>query len=185
MTTPKIVNGIEVNRLVDAIDAIKQNPDVAKFAFRATNRWLDGTHNRATVKDFYGAGQEDASRTSPMVFDADEPPVLLGQNRGANPVEYLLVALSGCVTTSLIINAAAKGVKLEAVESRLEGDLDIRGMLKLDPQVAVGYQQIRFTFKIKSEAPRDQLEALVRLAYEGSPVYNTVSRGVPIKVELE
>jgi len=185
MTAPKIVNGVEVNRLFETIDAIKQEPGIAKFAFRAANRWIEGTHNRATIKDFYGAGQEDASRTNPMVFDADEPPVLLGQNRGANSVEYLLVALSGCVTTSLIINAAANGVKLEAVESRLEGDLDIRGMLKLDPGVAVGYQQIRFTFKIKSDAPRDKLEELVRLAYEGSPVYNTVSRGVPVKVALE
>ncbi|MFZ5450159.1 MAG: OsmC family protein [Thermodesulfobacteriota bacterium] len=184
MTPPKMVNGIDVDRLFNTIDAIKKKPDIAKFSFRASNRWLEGTHNRASVQGFYGGGQEDTSRTSPMVFDADEPPILLGKNQGANPVEYLLVALSGCVTTSLIINAAAKGVKLDEVESSLEGDIDIRGMLKLDPNIRAGYQQIRFKFKIKSDAPREQLEELVRLAYEASPVYNSVFQGVPIKVEL-
>ena len=119
----RIINGVNVDQLFSTIDLIKEKPEIAKFKFRATNKWVGATHNRATVKDFYGAGQEDDTRES-MVFHLDEPPVLLGKNEGANPVEYLLVALSGCLTTSLIAHGSAKGIKIRAVESRYEGDRD-------------------------------------------------------------
>ena len=116
----QLVNGVNTEQLFSTIDLIKENPDIAKFKFRATNKWINGTHCRGTIKDFYGALKEDNSRPS-VDYDMDEPPVLLGNNDGRNPVEYLLVALSGCLTTSLIAHASAKGIKINGVESRYEG----------------------------------------------------------------
>jgi organic hydroperoxide reductase OsmC/OhrA len=123
----KFVNGINVDQLFDTIDMVKQNPEIARFNFRATNQWIAGTHNQATVKNFYGAGMEDSSR-DPMVFELDEPPVLCGTNLGANPVEYLLAALSGCLTTTMVAHAAARGIEIRKVESRYE-ETDLRGFL--------------------------------------------------------
>jgi len=108
MEEQKFVNGINVTQLFSTIELIKEKPAMAKFKFRATNTWVDGTHNQAIIKDFYGAGQEDNSRT-PTLFELDEPPVLCGKNIGPNPVEYPLAALSGCLTTSLVAHAACPG----------------------------------------------------------------------------
>lgn len=112
MTKVKMVNGVNVEQLFSTIDQVKAHPKIAKFKFRATNTWVDGTHNQAIIKDFYGALQEDDTR-DPLIFELDEPPVLCGKNLGANPVEYLLVALSGCLTTSLVAHAAAKGIAVK------------------------------------------------------------------------
>ena len=180
----RVVNGVNVDELFSTIDLIKQKPEIAKFKFRATNKWVGGTHNRATVKDFYGAGQEDDTRES-MIFHMDEPPVLLGNNLGANPVEYLLVALSGCLTTSLIAHASAKGIPVKSVESRYEGDIDLRGFLGLSEDVKVGYQNIRVYFKIDADIPETQKEELVKLAQKYSPVFNTVFNQTPVSVQLE
>ncbi len=184
MTQEKKVNGLNVDQLFKTIELIKEKPEIARFKFRATNKWVDGTHNRATVKDFYGAGQEDTSR-EPMVFELDEPPVLLGKNLGANPVEYLLVALSGCLTTSLIAHASAKGIEIKGVESRYEGDLDLRGFLGLSEEVKVGYENIRVYFKINADVSEEQKEELIRMAQKYSPVFNTISSPVPVSVQLE
>jgi len=120
MSEQKFVNGVNVDQLFGTIDTIKQQPEIAKFKFRATNKWVNGGHNTTTIKDFYGAGQEDTTRTTPFVLQADEPPVLLGEDKGANPVEYLLAALAGCLTTSMVYHAAAQGIKIESVESSFE-----------------------------------------------------------------
>ncbi len=184
MADEKIVNGVNVDQLFNTIEQIKGKPEIAKFKFWATNKWIDGTHNRATVKGFYGAGQEDVSR-EPMVFELDEPPVLLGKNLGTNPVEYLLVALSGCLTTSLIAHASAKKIEIKGVESRYEGDLDLRGFLGLSEDVKVGYENIRVYFKIDADIPEKQKVELVRLAKKYSPVYNSIANPVPVSVELD
>ena len=184
MTQQKAINGINVEQLVNTIEAVKKMPEMAIFIFRAANQWIGGTHNRATVKDFYGAGQEDASR-EPMVFELDEPPVLCGNNRGANPVEYLLVALSGCLTTSLVAHASAKGIAIKRVESRYEGDLDLRGFLGMAPDVQVGYEQIRVFFKIDADVSEKQKEELVRMAKKYSPVFNTIANPTAVAVQLE
>jgi uncharacterized OsmC-like protein len=180
----QMVNGVDVGQLFSTIDLIKEKPEVAKFKFRAANRWIDGTHNRATVKDFYGALREDSSR-QPMVFDEDEPPVLLGKNQGANPVEYLLVALSGCLTTSLVAHASAKGIKIRGVESRYEGDIDLRGFLGISEDVKVGYQAIRVYFKIDADVSEAQKQELIMMAQKYSPVFNTISKSAPVAVELD
>lgn len=180
----RMVNGVNVDQLFSTIDLIKDNPKVAKFKFRARNRWMEGTHNRGTVKDFYGALQEDDSR-APANFDLDEPPVLLGKNKGMNPVEYLLVALSGCLTTSMVAHAAAKGIKIKAVESRYEGDIDLRGFLGLSEDVPVGYQSIRVYFKIEADISKEEKEELIRMAQKFSPVFNTIAKPVSVAVQLD
>ncbi|KAB2834994.1 MAG: OsmC family protein [Candidatus Brocadia sp.] len=184
MAQEKKVNGVDVEQLFGTIEVIKKKPEIAKFKFRATNKWIDGTHNRATIKDFYGAGKEDNSR-EPMIFELDEPPVLLGKNEGANPVEYLLVALSGCLMTSLIAHASAKGIKVKAVESRLEGDLDLRGFLGISEDVKVGYENIRVYFKIDADISEQQKEELIRMAQKYSPVFNSIANPVPVTVQLD
>lgn len=183
-TTEKILNGVNVDRLLGTIEAIEKQPELAGFRFRADNRWLDGGHNRSTIKDFYGACREDTSRAASFVFDNDEPAVLLGGDRGANPVEYLLHALAGCLTTSMVYHAAARGIRLHEVESHFEGDLDLRGLLGLSDQVRNGYRQIRVTFKVKGDAPRETLEELVELAQQRSPVFDTIKNPVDVQVRL-
>ena len=125
------------------------------------------------------------ARTGPFISDADEPPVLLGENRGANPVEHLLTALSGCLTTALVYHAAAMDIELDEVESKLEGDLDLRGFLGMSDDVRNGYESLRVTFKIKADAPPEKLEELCRIAQERSPVFDCVTNGVPVSVHLE
>lgn len=184
MANEKKVNGVNVDQLVQTIELVKEKPEMALFRFRARNTWMDGTHNRATVKDFYGALQEDDSR-APLVFEIDEPPVLCGLNLGANPVEYLLVALSGCLTTSLVAQAAIRGITLKKVESSYEGELDLQGFLGLSEQVPVGYKNILVSFNIEADISEDQKEELLRMARKYSPVYNSIAKPVPVTVQLD
>ena len=179
----KNVNGVNVEKLFQTIDAIKDNPKVAQFNFRAQNKWVAGTENRTTVTDYYGACQT-FTRSKPHTFVKDEPPVLLGNDKGANPVEYLLAGLAGCLTTSLVAHAAAKGIKLDSVESTLEGNIDLRGLFQMDENVNPGYESIQVNFKIESDAPKETLQELVELAKKSSPVCNTVTKPTPVNVKL-
>jgi uncharacterized OsmC-like protein len=181
--TQKIVNGVNVSQLFETIDNIKQNSEIAKFNFRARNKWIDGTENHTTVGDFYGACQTQR-RETPHTFIKDEPELLLGKDKGANPVEYLLAGLAGCITTSLVAHAAARGVKIESIESTLEGDIDLQGLLQIDKSVNPGYQGINISFKIESDASDEVLQELIELAKNVSPVVNTVSKPTPINVSL-
>jgi len=178
------VNGVAVDKLFGTIDAIKKTPVIATFKFRASNKWLDGGHNRTTIKNYYGT-QQDHERKEPFVLDADEPPVLLGNDQGPNPVEYALTALAACVTSSIVYHAAAKGIRLNSVESRLEGDIDLQGFLGLSKEVPRGYKEIRMYFKIDADAPDEKLEEIVQLGPTYSPVFDTITRAVPVKVKLE
>lgn len=178
------MNGVNVEDLFKTIDAIKATPGIAKFKFRLGNKWIDGGHNRSTVDNFYGA-LEDIERSQTFVLDADEPPILLGKDSGANPVEYLLHALAACVTTAMVYHAAARGIEIEEVESTLEGKIDLRGFLGLDPTVRNGYEGIRMHFKIKADASDEQLQELVRMGPTYSPVFDSVTKGVPVTVDGE
>jgi uncharacterized OsmC-like protein len=178
------VNGVDVDKLFGTIDAIKKTPVIATFRFRASNKWLDGGHNRTTIKNYHGA-QQDHERKEPFVLEADEPPILLGNDQGPNPVEYALTALAACVTTSIVYHAAAKGIRLNSVESRLEGDIDLQGFLGLSKEVPRGYKEIRMFFKIDADAPDEKLEEIVQLGPTYSPVFDTITRAVPVKVKLE
>jgi len=181
--TTKIVNGVNVTRLFKTIDSIKENGEIAKFNFHAQNTWIQGTKNRTTVNEYYGACKTH-TRSKPHVFVKDEPQILLGQDNGANPVEYLLAGLAGCVTTSLVCHAAARGIKIDSIESTLEGNIDLRGLLQIDKSVNPGYQGINISFKIESDASDETLQELIELAKNVSPVANTVSRPTPVSVKL-
>ncbi len=185
MSDTKTMNGVDIDQLFGTIEAIKHKAEIARFKFRASNKWVSGGHNCSTIKDFYGACEENTSRTSPFVLDADEPPVLLGEDHGANPVEFVLHALAACLTTSFIYHAAAQGVKIEELESQLEGDLDLHGFLGLSDNVRNGYENIRVTFKVKSDEPEEKLQELCELAQRRSPVFDVVTNSVPVSVKLE
>jgi uncharacterized OsmC-like protein len=147
MQEPRIRNGVNVDQLFGTLDAVKAQPELATFQFRASNRWMGGAHNRSTIKEFYGGGQVDQTRATAWELDAGEPPILVGTNEGPNPAEYLLHALAACLTTSLVYVAAARGVQLDEVESTLTGDMDVQGALGLSKEVPNRYENIRVTFQ--------------------------------------
>ena len=180
----QIINGVDVAGLMQTIDAVKADPTIAKFRFRLNNEWLEGGHNRSTLNEFYGAGQQH-QRPSSFLIHADEPVVLLGHDLAPNPAEYLLTALAACVTSSLVYHAAARGIKIEQVESQLEGDVDVRGFLGLDPSVRNGFQNIRMTLAIHADVTDEQLEELASLGTGFSPVFDSVTNGVPVTVRTE
>ena len=182
-TMEAIRNGVDTGQLFGTLDAVKAQPSLAKFQFRARNRWIDGAHNRTTIRDFYAAGQEDTSRSAEFVVDAGEPAILLGSDTGPNPAEYLLHALAACLTTSLVYVAAARGVHLTEVESTLEGDMDVQGALGLDDSYRNGFEQIRVSFRVAGNAPEDKLREVVERAKQRSAVFDMVTNGVPVSVE--
>lgn len=184
-TTEKIVNGVNVDKLMQTMDAIRKNPDSSKFNFRIDNYWIDGAHNRAIVGDFYGANQTHRRDRTFFTYDKSEHPVLLGDDRGANPVEYLLVGLAGCITTTLVYHAAARGITITQVDARLDGDIDIQGLLGMSDNVRAGYKNINIKLKVKGDAPKEKLEELVMLAERLSPVADVVSHGTPVSVGLD
>jgi uncharacterized OsmC-like protein len=181
---PKTVNGVAVDDLSKTVDAIKATPTIAKFKFRIRNQWVGAGQNTSTADTFHGAGREQ-SRPKPFVLEADEPPVLLGKDTSANPVEHLLHALASCLTTSMVYHAAARGIHIEEVESSLEGDIDLHGFLELDRNVRNGYQRIQVKFKIKSDVPDEQLQEICQLGPRHSPVFDSLTNGVPVSVTAE
>ena len=183
--TDTVRNGVDTQQLFGTLDAIKAQPELGSFQFRASNEWIDGAHNRTTIQRFYGAGQEDESRDEPFVIDAGEPAILLGKDTGANPAEYLLHALAACLTTSLVYVAAARKVRLTEVRSTLEGDMDARGALGLSDEVRNGFSRIRVNFTVKGDAPEEKLREVVTRAQQRSAVYDMVTNGVPVSVEVE
>jgi uncharacterized OsmC-like protein len=179
-----IRNGVDTKVMFGTLDAIKAQPGLGRFQFRARNEWIGGAHNRTTIKDFYGAGQEDASRDAAFVVDAGEPAILLGTDTGPNPAEYLLHALAACLTTTLVYVAAARGVHLTRVESTLEGDMDVQGALGLSVDHRNGFEQIRVSFVVEGDAPEDKLRQVVERAKARSAVFDMVTNGVPVAVDV-
>src|SRR6185312_12800794 len=177
-------NGVDTTVLFGTLDAIKSDPSLATFQFRARNRWIDGSHNRSTIRDFYGAGQEDGSRAAEFVVDAGEPAILLGTDTGPNPAEYLLHALAACLTTSIVYVAAARGVKLTEVESTLLGDMDVQGALGLSDEYRNGFERIRVSFRVKGDAPEEKLREVVQRAQRRSAVFDMVTNGVPVAIKV-
>lgn len=183
-TTMNHLNGVPVQKLMETIEAVGADASLGDARFRARNRWISGALNRSSIQGFHAAGAEDDSRREPFIYDNDEPPVLLGENRGANPVEYLLHGLAGCITTTFVYYAAAMGVELESVESMLEGDLDLRGLLGVAP-VKPGFQSIRVRMQVRSSAPEAKVREVMKIAQMRSPVFSTVSTPVPVRIDLE
>jgi uncharacterized OsmC-like protein len=184
LVTPTIRNGVDTEQMFGTLDLIKDQPELARFQFRATNQWIDGAHNRSTIQGFYAAGGEDASRTEAFQIDAGEPAILLGTDTGANPAEYLLHALAACLTTSIVYVAAARKVQLTSVESTLTGDMDVRGALGVSEEPRNGFERIAVSFRVTGDAPAEKLREVVERAKARSAVYDMVTNGVPVAVEV-
>ncbi len=178
------INGVNVDQLVATVNAVQENPDIARFQFRARNEWIDGGHSRTTIQGFYGAGQEDSSRSRPFVLEGDEPPVLLGNNAGPNAVEAVLHALASCLAVGFVYNAAVQGINVESLSFDLEGDLDLRAFLGLSEAVRPGFESIRLTYRVKSDAPRGKIEELCNYVQKTSPVLDIIRQPVPVTVAL-
>ena len=180
---PAPLNGVDTPNLFATIGVVKGAPELARFQFRASNRWQTGTHSRTTIESFSGAGGEH-KHASTFSYDADHPAVLVGADRAPTPVEFLLHALAACLTSGIGNIAAARGVALREVESTVEGDIDLRGILGLSDQVRNGYQAIRVHFRIAGDAPAEKLRAIVDQARARSAVYDVLTNGVPVEIAV-
>jgi uncharacterized OsmC-like protein len=178
---PDVLNGVDRAALFAVIDAVKEKPEIAQFNFRASNKWMGGDRNRTTIKDFTGACAEHREGVQAFVADNGEPEVLLGDDAAPNPVEWLLHALIGCVTTSTAYHAAAAGIAIDAIGSEIEGDLDLRGFLGLSPQVRKGYTAIRIRLRVRTDADADTIRGFVAM----SPVLDVVSRSTPVAIDVD
>jgi uncharacterized OsmC-like protein len=176
------LNGLDLTAMARTLNGLQADPQLARFQFRANNHWISGGENRSTIQGFFGAGVEDESRREPFVFTNGEPPVLLGNNEGANPVEFLLHALAGCVTTTTVLHAAARGIKITSLSTELIGNIDLQGLLALDDSVPAGYRQIEIKMDVRADCTEEELDDLLRFAQAHSPVCNTVCRPVPVVI---
>lgn len=178
------LNGVDVDQLLGTIRLVQEQPEIARFQFRAHSEWVDGGFSRTTIQEFYGAGREDSSRAAAFTLEGDEPPVLLGTNRAPNAVEAVLHALASCLAVGFAYNAAALGIRLETLSFDLEGDLDLHAFLGLSDQVRPGYDGIRVTCHLKADAPREKLQELRAHVERTSPVLDILRNPVPVSVEL-
>jgi uncharacterized OsmC-like protein len=176
-------NGVDTTTLFATIDAVKAAPEAARFQFRAHNEWVSGTHNRGVIHDYFGVGAERTHERT-FTFDADHPAVLVGRDNGPTPVEYVLHALAACLTAGLANIAAARGITLTEVRSTVAGDIDLNGILGLDPDVRNGYQNITVRFTVKGDAPAEKLRALVEQSRARSAVYDVITNRVPVTIEV-
>lgn len=178
------INGVNVDQLVSTIEAIKEDPGLAEFRFRASTEWIEGGHSRSRIQGFYGAGAEDNSRAEPFYLEGDEPPVLLGTNAGPNAVEAVLHALASCLAVGFIYNAAAQGIRVDALDFELEGEIDLHGFLGLSDEVRPGYKGIELTYRVESDAPREKVVELCEYVQRTSPVLDLLRNPVPVSVRL-
>jgi len=181
---PQPRNGVDTPTLFATIDAVGGQPELGKFQFRASNRWINGTHSRTRIESFSGAGAEHV-HAKELEFDGDHPAVLVGSDEGATPVEFLLHALATCLTAGIGNIAAARGVNLTSVESTIVGDIDLRGILGLSNEVRNGYQSIRVHFRIEGDASAEDLQRIVEQSRARSAVYDVVTRGVPVDITVD
>jgi uncharacterized OsmC-like protein len=183
ITDSPMRNGVDTATLFATLDAVKAAPAAAQFKFRASNRWVSGTHSRGTMDGFFGVGEERTHKR-PFTADVDHPEVLVGADNGPTPVEYVLHALAACLTAGLANIAAARGIELTEVTSTVEGDIDLNGILGLDPSVRNGFEQIKVSFNVKGNAPEEKLRALVEQSRSRSAVYDIITNQVPVSIEV-
>lgn len=174
-----MINGVNVDQQEETIQAVKSQPELAQFQFRAHNQWQGGGHNQIQTDTYYGTCQE-LQRNEPFALTADQPSTLLGTNKGPTPFEYLLTALSSCLTTSLVYQAAAQGITIDRLESDYEGDINLQGILGLNPDVRKGYEEIRVKINVDSNADKDMLRGLL----ENSPILDVIRNPTPVKIEF-
>jgi uncharacterized OsmC-like protein len=175
------VNGVKVERVMEIIESVEAEPDNAQFQFRLNNRWVEGGQNSSRIKGYYADGYEDESRTEPFIVHADEPSITAGGDSAPNPMEYVLHSLASCLTSTMVYHAAVQDIEIESAESSLEGDMDVRGMLGLSEQTRKGFHHVRVRMRVKSTASAETLKELAMF----SPVYDIVSRALPVELVLE
>lgn len=178
------LNGVNVDDLVETIEAVEGDANLARFQFRAHTEWLGGGRSRTRIKTFEHAGEDDTSREEPFVLEGDEPPVLLGDNEAPNAVETVLHALASCLSVGFVYNAAAEGIEVDSLDFDIEGDLDLRGFLGLDDDVRPGYRDIRVTYRVEADAPREELEKLCEYTQATSPVVDVLRNPVNVDVSM-
>ena len=176
-------NGVNVQALLDARDALKGSPEAPQFTWRASCKWVKGTHSQATVNNYFGLGEEQSHKTE-TTFEADHPEIFASEDRGITPIEYLLVGLSSCLTAGIASVAQNRGIQLRSVESKLEGQMDIQGILGMDSDVRNGYDDIKVTFKIDADAPKKEIEAIVAQSQKRSAVYDALTNPVNVTVDV-
>ena len=181
MTT--VNNGVNVQALLDAREVLKGAPEAAQFTWRASCKWENGTHSMTNVGSFFGLGQEQQHKTETS-FSADHPEIFASEDKGITPIEYVLVGLASCLTAGVAAVAQNRGVQLRSVESKLEGKMDIRGILGVDSDVRNGYDDIKVTFKIDADAPKKEIEAIVAQSQKRSAVYDVIANPVNVTVEV-
>ncbi len=180
------INGINVNRLIEIINVVEKNPGLARFQFRAKNTWMNGGHNRSIIKGFYGGNIEDNTRNESYIFENDQPLILLGSDKGANPLEYILNALAGCITDSIVYNAAAKGIQIDELESELEGNFDLRNLFVNHAKTDNSEDNIKVKIRITgNNLLQEQKEFLCELGKKSSPVYRIITKAFPVEVSIE
>ena len=183
MAMATVNNGVNVQALLDAREVLKGAPEAAKFTWRASCKWKNGTHSRSAVQNFFGLGQEQKHKTETS-FEADHPEIFASEDNGVTPVEYLLVGLASCLTAGVAAVAQNRGIQLRSVESTVEGKMDIRGILGVDSDVRNGYDDIKVTFKIDADASKKEIEALVAQSQKRSAVYDVITNPVNVNVEV-
>jgi uncharacterized OsmC-like protein len=181
MTT--VNNGVNVQALLDAREALKGAPEATKFTWRASCKWLNGTHSKTDVNGFFGLGQEQQHKTESS-FEADHPEIFASQDHAITPIEYVLVGLASCLTAGVAAVAQNRGIQLRSVESKLEGKMDIRGILGMDSDVRNGYDDIKVTFTIDADASKQEIEAVVAQSQKRSAVYDIITNPVNVTVEV-
>jgi uncharacterized OsmC-like protein len=182
--TPVPMNGVDTPKLLATIQAVGAQPELARFRFRANNRWVVGTRSESTMQDFFGAGAEHRHLAATKAT-GDHPAVLCGADTAPTPVEWLLHALATCLMAGIGNIAAARGIKLNKVEAKIEGDIDLRGLLGLSNEVRNGYQGIKVSFEIDGDASPEQLEQIVMQSKARSAVFDVVTNGVPVSIGVK
>jgi uncharacterized OsmC-like protein len=177
-------NGINTPAVFATINAVAQQPQLAKFQFRATTRWAKGTHSRTTIETFSGAGGEHAHKHE-HTYDADHPAVLVGEDNGPTPMEFVLQALGSCLMAGVASVAAARRIDLYEVIARIEGDVDLRGVLGISDEARNGYESIRVSFEIKGDAPAEKLQQIIEQSRKRSAVFDIITNAVPIEIVVQ
>ena len=183
MATMAVNNGVNVQALLDAREALKGAPEAAKFTWRASCKWQNGTHSRTMIKGFHGLGEEQKHKTE-FSFEADHPEIFASEDLGVTPIEFVLVGLASCLTAGVAAVAQNRGVQLKSVEAKLEGTMDIQGILGIDRDVRNGYDDIKVTFHIDADAPKKEIEAIVAQSQKRSAVYDVLTNPTNVTVSV-
>ena len=183
MAQSSVNNGVNVEALLAAREVLRGAPQAAKFTWRASCKWQDGTYTHSKVQGFHGLGEEQKHKTE-FTFDADHLEIFVFEDRGATPVEYVLVGLASCLTVGVAAVVQNRGIQLRSVEATLEGSMDIQGILGIDSDVRSGYDDIKVTFKIDADASKQDIEALVAQSQKRSAVYDIITNPTNVTVEV-